>query len=190
MKVNIRKYPQIYSQFTIARLFGIKKIDGFWCSRFLEITKNIMNFFRRKDRKISIKIDDFDTWSLDHTLALIILPALIKFKEKSSGHPYGYTDISDFPGETDDSKRWLCILDEMIFAFEHMVMDDWQCKYTTGNIDWISVPEIDANNKIVIKTIEGPNHTFKIDDVEIKKIEDRIEKGLELFGKYYKQLWL
>jgi len=52
---------------------------------------NIGKFPKKFDaqRKVSVQIDDFDTWSLDHTLALIIHPALVKFKQDSleTGHP-------------------------------------------------------------------------------------------------------
>jgi hypothetical protein len=33
------------------------------------------------DRKIDVDIEQFDTWSLDHTLAHIILPALMQLRE-------------------------------------------------------------------------------------------------------------
>ena len=39
------------------------------------------------DRKVDIKIESFDTWNLDSTLALIILPALIQLKETKHGIP-------------------------------------------------------------------------------------------------------
>ena len=66
-----------------------------------------------KDRKISVEIDDWDTFSLDHTLALIIHPALIKFKEKENGHPSGLSE-----------KEWHDILDCMIFSFGKKLNDD------------------------------------------------------------------
>ena len=37
--------------------------------------KTLCNWIHsKKDRKIAIRIDKYDTWGMDHTLALIILP--------------------------------------------------------------------------------------------------------------------
>ena len=41
----------------------------------------------RKNRAYHIHIDDYDVWSLDHTLASIIHPALIRLKETKQGYP-------------------------------------------------------------------------------------------------------
>ena len=38
-------------------------------------------------RTIKIEIDDWDIWNLDHTLAMVIHPALVKFRENLNGHP-------------------------------------------------------------------------------------------------------
>lgn len=99
-----------------------------------------------KDRKISVQIDPWDTFSLDHTLAYIIHPALIKFKEKENGHPPHLSE-----------EEWHNILDCMIFSFKKKLEDD------DGTI---------------------------CDDIEqTKKNMDEIQKGFDLFGKYYQDLW-
>ncbi len=36
-------------------------------------------------RKINVEIDYYDTWSLDHTLAMIIYPALLQLKATKHG---------------------------------------------------------------------------------------------------------
>ena len=40
----------------------------------------------RKNRAEKVVIDDTDVWNLDHSLALIIAPALKQFKEKKYGN--------------------------------------------------------------------------------------------------------
>jgi hypothetical protein len=82
-------------------------------------------------RKIDVKIDNFDTWALDHTLAVIILPALIQLKQTKHGVPsevvndVGGEDWApqtsfDFYKESHNesweiaSKRWDDILDKML----------------------------------------------------------------------------
>lgn len=118
-----------------------------------------------KDRDEQIVIHKYDTWSMDHTLALIIVPMLKQLKETKHGAPN--VDCIDVPmrlqpkqlevvryresGETDENffKRWDYVLDEMIWAFEQIA-----------------------------------NET-DLSDAE----EKRVNSGLKLFGKYYRSLW-
>ena len=86
-------------------------------------------------RKIDVQIDGFDTWSLDHTLANIIYPALLQLKATKHGVPseivsdvggedYVSQESFDFYKETHQesweiaAKRWDDILDKMIWSFE------------------------------------------------------------------------
>ena len=48
-----------------------------------------------KQQKVSIKIDPWDTWSMDLTLALIIHPMLKQLHKTSHGAPY--VDDEDVP---------------------------------------------------------------------------------------------
>ena len=82
-----------------------------------------------KEQKIKIRIDDYDIWSMDETLALIILPMLKKLKE----HNYGSStvdneDVSEdlrIDGDDLHPKRWDYVLDEMIWAFEQKLKNDY-----------------------------------------------------------------
>src|SRR5210317_286632 len=90
-------------------------------------------------QKTSVKIHNYDTWSMDHTLAPIILPMLKQLKETKHGAPY--VDPDDCPKDlrpkeqdeygTDDTHfaRWDWALDEMIWAFEQKCRDDWMEDY-------------------------------------------------------------
>lgn len=152
-----------------------------------------------------VKIDNWDTWSMDHTLADIILPMLKQLQETKHGSPY--VDDFDVPEElkstsapakenewdTDSNhfKRWDWALGEMIFAFECKVDDTWQDKFSSGEHDMKSVPcEWDDNGKPKMYKMEkGPNDTYKCDYDGMKKVQDRISNGFRLFGKYYEHLW-
>ena len=127
----------------------------------------------------SIKIHDYDTWSMDHTLAPIILPMLIQLKETQHGAPA--VDLEDVPqelrpsnteewqklynegGETDEKffERWDWVLDEMIYAFDCKVNKD------------------EVYMRFDIKTERDL----------MDKEQDRISNGFRLFGKYYENLW-
>ena len=126
--------------------------------------------------KVSVHIDDFDTWSMDHTLAYIIDPMLKQLKLTKHGAPN--VDNKDVPKElrSEPAKHDICpthfdkwdwVLDEMIFAFESK-HTDWEEQFHSG---------------------ERLNHTFKIDMKGRKAYQKRISNGFRLFGKYYENLW-
>ena len=48
---------------------------------------------KNSDRKIDVQIDRFDTYSLDHTLAYIILPALIQLRSTKMGVPSEFAEV-------------------------------------------------------------------------------------------------
>ena len=180
-----------------------------WADRLTPISQAIQWVWDKLDRKIDyVKIDYWDTWSMDHTLSPIILPMLKQLK--ATKHGYGFVDDEDVPEELrstnappskdyewDDNaeKRYEYVLDEMIFAFEHLADDSWEDAYRSGEIDHKWVP-VDAKGNEVPKgehkfyqMKEGPNHTYVCDYDAIEKINKRIDAGLKLFGKYYRTLW-
>ncbi len=163
----------------------------------------------RRTRKIKVKIDSWDTWSMDHTLSYIVLPMLKQLKEKKHGAPF--TDDEDVPEhlrstaaepkendwDTDSNLflRWDWIMDEMIFAFECELDDSWEDAFRSGNFDtvWLPVdrdgnpvPESDAK---LYQMADGPNHTYQCDYEGMKVVQTRISNGFRLFGKYYQGLW-
>ena len=126
------------------------------------------------ERKVKVKINGFDTWNLDHTLAMVIHPALVKFRENLNSYPSDFAETSDFPeGEYPPGIRgggvraWEIILDHMIWAFNEIIQDDYMSKFhkeSTGpdDKDWIA------------KSMEH---------------ERKIQAGLDYFGNYYRSLW-
>jgi len=133
-----------------------------------------VNRFRGNEQHEYIRIDPWDTWSMDHTLAPIILPMLKQLKATKQGAPD--VDFEDVPeellptdeeikayqrdGSTDKNffKRWEYVMDEMIYAFD--------CK---------------ANKDDVIMRFESPE--------EMEAEQERISNGFRLFGTYYETLW-
>jgi len=156
-----------------------------------------------------VKIDRWDTWSMDHTLSYIILPMLKQLKETKHGAPT--VDDEDVPEQlkstsappkedeyaVDDNHfgRWDYVLDEMIFAFEHLVNDSWQDAYSSGEIDMAWTPvdkegnEVPKGEHLYFQMGHGPKHTYQCDYDGIRAVEERMQKGLCLFGKYYRNLW-
>ena len=154
----------------------------------------------KQKRTIKVHIDRWDTWSMDHTLAYIVLPMLKQLKERKHGGPY--VDLKDVPKELHPKKqtkkqkdnhetdsthfeRWDWVLDEMIFAFDSKVNDGWEEQFETGESD-IQWKTLEGG---MSQMVEGPNHT-KVYNWEARKVyEERIRNGFCLFGKYYNNLW-
>ena len=155
----------------------------------------------KKKRKIEIHIDPWDTWSMDNTLAYIVLPMLKQLKATKHGAPW--VAVTDVPkelrptkkqlmdyqkdGTTDEQffERWNWVLDEMIFAFDSKVNDGWEDQFETGvsDLQWKKLE--DGNYQMV----EGPNHTKVYDWEGREKYQERIRNGFRLFGRYYENLW-
>lgn len=131
---------------------------------------------RRKERRVKVRIDRYDTWSMDNTLAYIILPMLKQLKESKHGSPY--VDDEDLPDHLRMSRReknvfeeghwnkklkaseeenksagdkfharWEWVMGEMIFAFESQ-FNDWEDQFSKGEIDHVTVPVDAAGNAV------------------------------------------
>jgi hypothetical protein len=181
-----------------------------WADRLVPISRAIQRVLDFVHPQINyVKIDKWDTWSMDHTLSYIILPMLKQLKATQHGSPF--VDDEDVPTElkswacwpkenewdTDlnHHKRWVYVLDEIIFAFEHKVDDSWQDAYRSGEHDILWVPvdvkgnEVPKGEHKYTEMRRGPNDTYVCDYDGIKKVEERMANGFRLFGKYYQGLW-
>ena len=185
-----------------------------WCERWSDyltpVSRAIAWVLDRVHPPINyVKIDYWDTWSMDSTLSPIILPMLKQLKEVKHGAPF--VDDEDVPEhlrstaappkenewDTDDNHfaRWDWAMGEMIFAFECKVDDSWEDAFREGEIDMLWVP-VDAKGNEVPKgehkyyqMKDGPNNTYKCDYEGMKVVQKRIDNGFRLFGKYYQALW-
>ena len=148
----------------------------------------------KRTRQVYVKIDNYDTWSMDHTLSYIILPMLKQLKATKHGAPFvddedvpqplrstapGARDRCENEWDTDEHffTRWDYVLDEMIWAFEQQVSDDGEQQF------------YDMGTKVAGETLEDSLARMKVDDVGLKKWQARKANAFRLFGKYYEALW-
>jgi hypothetical protein len=143
-----------------------------------------------------VKLDEWDTWSFDHTLADIILPGLRQLKATKHGAPF--TEDDDVPEylrsymaqpkenewDTDSLHfmRWDWILDEMIWAFEQKVVDDADSKFFDHS-------ECPTDPTARLEDLTNGASKVKYDSEGHRKWQERKSNGFRLFGKYYENLW-
>jgi len=142
-----------------------------------------------------VKIDRWDTWSMDHTLAHIILPMLKQLNETKHGAPY--TEDDDVPEylrshmaqpkenewDTDSLHfmRWDWILAEMIWAFEQELKDDDEHQFFDDSECGDEKFPWNENGQYVSK--------LKLDKEGLEAHQKRKANGFRLFGRYYQNLW-
>jgi len=149
----------------------------------------------RRKRKIKVRVDHYDVWGADHTLALVILPVLKRLKEAKHGSPF--VDVDDVPAElrpteeagpdngyTDNTihERWEWVINEMIWAFEQHVNEENDAQF----YDHTESREYQLANP---DDFMGSIDKLKVDRDGLKAHNERIKRGTELFGKYYQGLW-
>ena len=177
-----------------------------WVNFLNPICIGIQKFLDFVHPKINyVKIDYYDTWSMDCTLSPIILPMLKQLQSTKHGAPF--VDDADVPEElrstsapakenewdTDDNhfKRWDWALEQMIWSFEQLNDEDNDAQFHTGVHDKKSVAcEWDENGKATMyQMVEGENDTSHFDGDGYTAHHAKIQVGLTLFGKYYRNLW-
>jgi hypothetical protein len=177
------------------------------------LTKACQWVHQRKQRKVKIRIDRYDSWSADSTLAMIALPLLKQLRDTKHGSqimddedvpeelqlngfcdwsPQQLLDFGDLEQYKTDSwnlthRRWAWALDEMIWSFEQIHPDnDWEAQYHTGVIDIQFEPIEGSSNSLMVR---GPKDTHVFDAEGHRQHQERIDRGLKLFGKYFQGLW-
>jgi len=186
MYVKMGPYPRWFGPYQIAEklLFWKDEDDeavfafGEWLDKHTPIARIAQWFFGK--RKVEIRIDPYDTWSMDHTLGLIIVPMLKQLKATKHGSPFvADADVpeelrstsapekeNEWDTDANHHKRWDWVMDEMIWAFEQTI-DETNDDHFFDRSVTPYVYDKDAHHA----------HMFRIDN------------GIQLFGKYYQGLW-
>ena len=200
MKVYINKYRDNWlSPYTILeKVFFWREIDydepiiDKWSTRLEPFCLGLQKALNILNPKINyVKIDPWDTWSMDHTLAYMVVPMLKQLQATKHGAPF--VDDEDVPEELksisappkeneydvdgNHFKRWDWVMDEMIWAFEQKLKDD----ATEQFFDW---SEAEKGEKLLDQVSK-----LKVDEEGLKAHQERMKNGFRLFGKYYEGLW-
>jgi len=162
-----------------------------WADRLEPISRAIQWILDRVHPEIRyVKIDRWDSWSMDHTLSPIILPTLRQLQATKHGSPF--VDDEDVPDELKSTSappkenewdtdanhhaRWEWVMAEMIFAFECKVDDSWENEFRSGEHDMLWVPVDKDGNEVprgehkYFRMEHGPKDTYKCYYDGMKKV--------------------
>lgn len=216
MKVKIGKYVNYFNCYHLAELlcFWVPKVpdpdlgEEFpvfpdWVYRFGEIldtgsfkkgakseswlSKFFEWWYNKRQRTIKVHIDEWDTWSMDCTLAYIIVPMLKQLKETQHGVPardFGETDDNgDYVDIKEAEKNWNATIDKMIWSFNELIEEK---PNEPEPIYKDPEPEADA---CITEWIGREILNWDEYVEQRKEYEERLQEGFNLFGKYYRSLW-
>ena len=155
------------------------------------LTKVCNWIYSKRKRQEYVRIDRYDTWNMDSTLALIVLPMLHQLKATKHGAP----NVEDFDcpqhlwstnakpkeNEWDIDEHWFArwdwVLGEMIWAFEQ------HCNHS-GTDQFYDHSGVDKT-----ADFHTQMEQTKFDQDGYNHYEHRKQMGFRLFGKYYTALW-
>jgi len=149
----------------------------------------------KRKRQVYIRIDKYDSWSADHTIALIAVPLLKQLQLTKHGAPnVDDEDVPDGLGlrsyETDKLpksehdvdenhfKRWDWVLGEIIWALEQKTSDTADTQFYTKLDPSMQSKDINQQMENIVVDMDGLNAW-----------QQRKTRGYKLFGKYYENLW-
>lgn len=137
-----------------------------------------------KQQRIERGFDDTELWNLEFTIAKYVLPRLIEFRKVMNGYP---ANVESF-------EKYQEMVDKMIYSFDHIVNEETYTEQLEKDlgVTWDGVFEMkkipDGNYELL--------HTDKYNEELMKKYREeqmkegeKIDEGLELFGKYFRSLW-
>jgi hypothetical protein len=168
------------------------------------------------ERREEVQIHEYDTWSMDYTLALIVLPMLKQLKETKQGAPFVdmpdrpehlqcYKEPEDYQTDKFHFEAWDWVMNEMIFAFQHKVDDDWEEQFHSDEEPQYEIAELEFKGVGPCQLRLFPDEHGEMEDYEMyewvrgskgrfdkegyQNYQKRISNGFRLFGKYYEGLW-
>ena len=224
MKIKIKPYPKWRTTLKLEEFLEEKlNIPENYSEKLCVPIQFILNIINSIDeylkRKNTIKIHNYDTWSMDKTLSLIVLPMLLQLKRTKHGSPevddedlpellqYTPEELEKIKNQEDVQKywdRWDYIIDRMIYSFDYLAND----RETEKREEFITIKNDalfekfgeKANTSLDVMLIQEKNGINFIDQLngsqyysrdyeKLKEHEDYVDEGFKLFGKYYRNLW-
>jgi hypothetical protein len=195
MKVYIGKYRTFFSIYKLIdklQKVGVKEDTcdkiGDWFDRCLPfIQKGLVRLDIWRNRKSTqnsfVKIDYYDTWNVDGTIASIVAPLLKTFINEKD---------ESYPGQFENYEQWEEVMKKMLWSFEQLNAD-WESQFYEVTKSKISFNVIrDDKPGSGYQIFNRMNFDGDITRWAPRASEEhrkRIQDGLDLFAKHYFSLW-
>ncbi len=144
----------------------LQKIESF----FYGMPHNYLRYVKWPLQRLFRGHSDCDLWGLSTRIAEFSLRHIKAFRK---------TKLHGYPSTLDSPEQWEEILDKIIFALENTI--DEYCGYKKFEI---KAGEYDIKDGQFITLQER-----KWDEEGYKEHLKKVEEGIELFGKYWRDLW-
>ena len=147
-----------------------------------------------------VKLDSYDSWNADWTIAQIVAPLLGQLKEMKQGAPF--VDDEDVPVELrstscapkknewdiDDNhfKRWDWVLNEMIFTMQEIANDEENEPDMFKHVGDMVIEENPDGTSTMVSS--GMKIISEMEE-QNRQYHERLKNGCLLFGKYFRNLW-
>jgi len=181
MKLWLGKYKHLSLHNAVEKLIGEKAADWLWdnCTPYEKLHHWLMENYSKTKIEV-VKLDPWDTWNLDSTLAQIIHPCLIQLL--ATNHGVFAVDNEDCPTEMrseveENEISWRYSQERMRYVMEEMIWAFGKIKDGTVGDDYAE----DFLSKDPVKTAAAWE--------AMKAEEARVDNATRLFGKYFRALW-
>ena len=124
-----------------------------------------IKYFIQRGRK---GYSEKDTWDFHSYLSEIIPSAIRQYREKGTGCPSG---LWDKEAKNDECHRWHEVLEEIAQGFEaaEEINNSFGCRYK--------------------KELKDGAFTYEYDKKRAKLLTEKYNRGMDLFKKYFLNLW-
>jgi len=189
---------------TLAEAFGYSEREPWYKSLWLDIywgvKGNYLNaefWLRRSYQRIKYGFPLIEVWNFNSFMARWALPRLKHLRISKNGYPcevisendenqlcFNFYKKSEQEIDDEAKAKWGIILDKMIWSFENF----------DNQPEPIKPPNYDERCIVEEMTEDGVLGFVSIDDrkwdwTPVKKHQEKIQEGLDLFAKYYQNLW-
>lgn len=181
MKVSIGQYKNWFGIHQLVGLLEKIEVEEDTRDTIIELLEDtwvekLLNFIdSKRKRKVKIQIDKYDTWSMDHTLSLIIVPMLKQLRDTTNSYPASLSN-DDY---SNGFEEWKKILNEMIWVFEEIAADEEPSFITYCDKDHREAKESPFDK----------GKYFYYEKEKARLYYKRKKEALALFGKYFEDLW-
>lgn len=171
-------------------------------SRIKDVGYDVKYFFQKIFRKNHTS--DRELWNLYGVIIKHMYPKLLAFKKLNrAGYPIGFSEFDDSMGYTNKEEydkaiadgdmfgggmeAWNKILDEIIFACEYTLHDEYDKKYKFFYEKWNLEDPHEVKEENRSDSLFGGDFYYNVKlDMEYSK---RAQNGFKLLGEYMLSLW-